>query len=378
MKQGKRHIGTAIIFISLVIVICITAITITFFDYMQNQKQNQVQNQDESNLQNNTIAAQGNQNFTDINSTGDYILDTSQSKDSADSDSQHEYTIPGSSFKIIFDYFGSNDYWSQYDTTQAVYKTQLEFEQASLTYLNKIAVLLDRPDWYTQYMDKGCVYIKIKILDEKAMPSGLASAEPLESKMPKSARFSLLLSDSMFTHNNISLVYALSYIVIHDKSSGFYSYSLTEGLCQYIQNHFGNALTRPTYGVDIHNYLNEYPGAYPQSSYFSLRLDSTKKAMGAFTSGNYYQSFKLYSSTEYSYTGLCSYSFVDYLVQTYGFENTVLMFKGTTLDIYFKFHTKGLEGIVSDWYTFLSNYPQKLPMSELSSQMKTAKSSLGY
>ena len=118
-------------------------------------------------------------------------------------------TKPG--FEIEFTY--SEDYWKIYDLTNAVYKTQTEYEDAVRSYIDQIATLLNKPDWNKNYKGMDKLYIALDINDaDDGVSQG--TVEFSQNYLKTAYTCDLHLSNTMFKHNRSQLVHVLTKLII--------------------------------------------------------------------------------------------------------------------------------------------------------------------
>jgi len=134
------------------------------------------------------------------------------------------------------------------------------------------------------------------------------------------------------------------------------------------------------YGLDIHNYLSELTKQHmenPENDNMKIIRDEIGDPSGYMIVYKY----KFGASKNISYRNYWEssiYSFVDYLVNTYGIESVMKMIDGYDDSIYYLFNENGLSGLVSDWEQFLENYPCKITWDEIDAQITEIKSTHGY
>ena len=328
-KQKIRIVG---IFIAVIIVIAVTAIVLVMKDY----KTKSVEIQQSVNIENETK----------------------------------------SGISIEFTYY--EDYWKKYDLTNAVYKTQEEYENAVRKYIDEIAILVNKQNWYAQYsgMNTLCLELHINDLESVSVQGGVLSYK--ESTKRSTCTYELYLSNEMFKNNRSQLAQAISNLVLTKKHGELND--VEKGLTEYIQNSLGMGIASVNYGVDIHNYLIAYTKIKQDDKYNKASMDSAREGLGKIsTYTNYigtHDKYKLNDEVVYKfneYKVLCYHSFVDYLVQTYGFESVLKIADGYDDSIYNMFSPNGLKGLLEDWKNFLENYNGKMTWDEIDANISVLK-----
>lgn len=296
----------------------------------------------------------------------EYKVKSEKTDENITTESETKSEIP-----IEFSY--KENYWEKYDLTNAVYKTQAEYETTVLNYIDQITKILNKQDWYEQYPNNKIIYIQLNINDiDEGISEGRVS---FTKNYSQSITFNLDMSNTMFKHNRSQLVHALTELIITGTEG--YTNSMEEGIGEYVQNQLGMGIASYNYGLDIHNFLIEFTKKYEED-------DNSKSAMSAIRARVGTMSHNIrYSATpknhiSHDYWILCSYSFVDYLAQTYGIDSVMKMIEGYDESIYFLYNENGLSGLLSDWNQFLENYPCKITWDEIDEQITELESTHGY
>ena len=333
-------------------------------------------------------------------------------------------TACGIKIKFLYE----EKYWEKYDLTNAVYKTQGEYEDAVCNYIDEIAKLLNKQDWYKQNnKDIDTLYIKLVVQGKEyyekskigkeeyddTMPITARRASTLEDYTPKAYLYTMTFNSAIFDHGIVPIIHQLTDLITYkqvnmDGSSSFSS-SLKNGLGEYTQRYLGMGIASCNHGLDIHNYLIEHEKTRENdptiTSYLKLRvlpsiglISSTIGATSTVNSSTVNSSTvtssvvttsSLPSSIETSSIGTsslgsinynveCCSSFVDYLVQIYGIDNVMKMVDGYGDDTCYLFNQNGLAGLISDWQQFLSDYPCKMTWDEMNAYMTEFRNTHGY
>ena len=285
--------------------------------------------------------------------------------------------------RISIEFTYSEDYWKKYDLTNAVYKTQDEYENAARNYIDKIAQLLNRQDWYAQYTCMNTLRLELHIddLDDGSTQGTISSYK--ESSEQSICTYNLNLSNAMFKNNRNQLVQVMADLVMTN-TYGELS-DMERGLAEYIENNLGMGSTSVNYGLDIHNYLIAYTKLNEKYANNKIAMDKMKdksgeishdkSAVSAKNLGNdYVPEDEMYNA----YKVLCNYSFVDYLIQTYGIESVMKIIYGNDESIYNLYNQSGLSGLIVEWKLFLENYNCKMTWNEIDAYITQLKDARGY
>lgn len=373
IRNKKYHVGVIIIAVIVISTLIVTAFAIKKGEIGITESDSSISTESAKSIED-TESIEGEKSIEDTENTE--LIEGINTPEN--------YNVNGIQIKFLYD----SNYWETYDLTNAVYKTQAEYEEAVCNYIGKIATLLNKVDWFKQYVGKDYLYIELEIKEndnyilndyDDIMPRigyiGSKSALPTKRLIYK-----MSLTSAMFTHNFVPLVQTLTDLITYnnlDKRSSFSS-SLSTGLSQYVQKNLGMDIASCSHGLDIHNYVIEHKKILendtkiknilnlPQyKDMFRIGANSCSPGMFGDISINYY------------WIECCS-SFVDYLIQIYGIESVMKMMDGHDESIYYLFNPNGLDGLLSDWNQFLENYPCKMTWDEMDAYINEFKSTHGY
>ena len=304
----------------------------------------------------------------------EYKAQATEKSISADNEKKSEISIK-------FTYY--EDYWNKYDLTNAVYKTQDEYENAVLNYIDEIANLLNKQDWYAQYtgMNTLCLELHIDDLDDGSTQGTISSYK--ESLEQSTCTYDLNLSNTMFKHNTSQLAQTMVALVITN-THGVLS-DMERGFSEYIENKLGVGNTSVNYGLDIHNYLISYTKLNEKYANNKISMNRMKDKVGelshdkiAVSAKNIGNAYVPEDEMYNAYKVLCNYSFVDYLVQTYGIECVMKIIYGNDESIYNLYNQSGLSGLIVEWKLFLENYNCKMTWVEIDAYITQLKGAQGY
>ncbi|SEW41861.1 hypothetical protein [[Clostridium] fimetarium] len=274
---------------------------------------------------------------------------------------------------IEFTYY--EDYWQTYDLKNAVYKTQAEYETAVRNYINQIASLLNKQDWYQQYEGIDTIFIGLKVADSDDAPNleGITFSKNISKTI---VTCDLYMNNTMFRHNRSQLIHLLTQLVTTKTTNTMTmadgrTNALEHGFYEYVQSYLGMGIGSLNYGIDVHNYLNELTKKYEQDTIKNVTMSKIRDNVGEISKYLTYHSYN-------EYFILSNYSFVDYMVNTYGIESVMKMMDAYDESIYYMFNQNGLSGMLSDWKLFLEKYPSKMTLDEINAQIAEIKSTHGY
>lgn len=264
-------------------------------------------------------------------------------------------------YKFLYD----EEYWEKYDLTNAIFKTKEDYEEAVVNYIEEIAELYHMEDWYEQYTkNKDTFYIRLSIED---MPYGGRSDIPVDYTM-NSLIVRIIFTDSMFTQNYAPLVHELTHIVTTDKDKDISSFSrsLTEGICEYAGSKIGD-VDSAKLGIDVHTLYKYCMNAcINQEIYTKEEVDNIIAMVGE-------ECVDYPVSVAENIGGtwiLCSHSFVDYLINTYGMDEMLKILRAEDENIYYNYNVDGLTGLKLEWQNFLEDYEPVLSDEEIENYLK--------
>ena len=351
---------------------------------------------------------------------GDKVIEAeSETSISAENTTSKQPTDDKMACGIKIKFIYEDKYWEKYDLTNAVFKTQDEYEDAVCNYMDEIAKLLNKQDWYKQITDKDTLYIKLVIEGKSYYEQSKLRLEEYDDTMPlvnvmtastladytaNAYLYTIVLNSAMFDHGFVPIVHQLTDLITYNKvtnsSKSLVSSSLKTGLGEYTQSYFGMGIASCNHSLDIHNYVIEHEKICEKDP----TLNSSSKEKGLFWTGitnraivsSASESSSIKSSSVGSLSDVefptiitpsldsqnfgveCCSSFVDYLVQTYGLENVMKMVDAYDDSIYYLYNQNGVEGLISDWQKFLADYPCKMTWDEIDAYVTAFKNTHGY
>lgn len=266
-------------------------------------------------------------------------------KENANKSSEVAYSESTQESKLTIKFlYESTDYWQKFDMSNAGYKTQAEYETAVLNYIDQITKLLSKEDWYKQYTNNNnIIYIKL-VLTEKEIKETINFPKNTDSD---NITFNINYPIGMISYCDLPLVNSLTHIITYNKLTGVSSFSKTldDGICEYLQNHYYSGkgvmiCDRPAQEVKERNYdvIDVHKVVKLEQSHNKLPFEKLETDNSGF-------------AIRYRY------SFVDYLIQTYGLEAVLKVHDGKDESAYNSLSKNGFSGLISDWKQFLSKYP---------------------
>ena len=136
------------------------------------------------------------------------------------------------------------------------------------------------------------------------------------------------------------------------------SVSLREGFATYVEDTLSDIPSPRVWGVDLHTIAK---------CYVKLEEETALDVVGTSEASN--KKFaNLRQSDRYLYTE--SASFIRYLVETYGMESFLRVYRGETPEAEYEAAMgKSLEELKADWLQFLEQWPEELTQEEIFAEM---------
>lgn len=266
-------------------------------------------------------------------------------------DSIHESIFPQEEKQVEFKFLYDEEYWNKYDLTYALFQSKEEYERAILSYIDEISKAYHKDEWYQQYTEnKDTIYIRLTIEDSPYEGRSI----PLKDYSLNCLVMRLIFTDAMFTQNKAPIVHELTHTITtnKDKNRSSFSLSLTEGICEYANNIIGtNALVN--HMIDVHTYYNFYMRKCLEYEIFTQEEIDNIIAMIGEECIEYPEGFVGQIGGAWI---LSSFSFVDYLIETYGMDAMMAIFNAENKEVYYDYNVDGLTGLRLEWQKFLEDY----------------------
>lgn len=277
-------------------------------------------------------------------------------------------------FKINFLY-GSN-YWINetvpflkqlQESPDAPFKTQTDFENAVFKNIDQISTYLKLNDWSDQYQRVGnTINIKLTLNNDGRT---VAPRDYINYSMDAGVpTFNINFEKEDFYSIDVQLPNAITHIITFNNDKGrssSFSKSLEYGLGEYVQNQLGpyqkvedgssvRGARAINQGVNVHKVLKYNEKS--DSKFWNNNVDADKiySMMGAYSDTAPYPLANIYGD----FWILSSYSFVDYLIQTFGLEKVMIIYVSQDENAYKNIHPNGLNGLINDWKQYVNSFPE--------------------
>ncbi len=253
----------------------------------------------------------------------------------------------------------NRDYWTVYDMTETAFPTQESYEREVSRRVLEIEETLNIHEWWKETNDQAeSLLLNTKFVAYNPCNNGLAMGGK------KSVCDTIGLNETMLLELNLDA--CLTHELTHLVCNRWFSISLNDGLCEYVETLLADehSLSSIMYEDGVHTNMYIWVDLMLQEQMATEEeIYGVLEAVGK--AGVSYDEYKP-TSKLFSFWMNCSYSFVDYLIQTYGIDAVVeLIYRGNGEEDYQKLHKEGLEQLKEDWLVFVKNQNAEMSSEEL-------------
>lgn len=262
-------------------------------------------------------------------------------------------------FNINFEYDDTNT-WTLLDLKNSGFESRQDFEDKARSYIFKTMRLLDMNRWYYEYGTE------INELDLKISFASGTIVNDSNVFVDGDNRISAAITfdKKSFENGSDALVYEVSKIIL--KSA---SYSLEEGISEYLQDKVEKNTGSVSYGINPDDYaINVFEHSRKlagtnEEAYLNMIeviYSSVGKRGESYPVG--------LSPTGVGIWRTLNYSFVNFLVQRYGFDKIAGICKDDNTTIgYENIQNGGLDAIRANWIGYFSAYQPKISYAQMTS-----------
>lgn len=227
----------------------------------------------------------------------------------------------------------SSNEWDRIDIEHCGYADADEFIKDADTYFNQIGEFVHGekwPDYFKETYDNTLIKF--------SFTEGISNAQ--------NGLNVIRLKVLFFQYNLAPTAHEITHIVLQNSSQ-----SLSEGFANYCQEKFGKNPTVQNFGIDIYAFSKLYKGE---------KFDDVKGTIGEGGIG-----VTLDDEFRPVFYNL-SHSFVKYLIDTYGEEKFLELYKMPfSIDIYETVYSKNLSTLKEEWLTFIDSYDVTITKSDV-------------
>lgn len=291
--------------------------------------------------------------YLDINLNKSQELKDELSTEVADPTPEPELTR---SIEFLYQY----DYWTLYDNSNAVFKTKDEYEKALRSYIVDIGELLHKETWFENYDARyKTLYIKLKISGKGG------KITPPEEFTNDSLIAYLTVDENLFLNHFNPIIHELTHLISYDPNYSRIglSFSLNDGLAEYVSKEIGGDESYCIKNIPIHDYLVQYLSRYFQLDVKQDEVNSFYNALATDESVYRYQAF----SVEWMYFFMCNVSFVDYVINEHGIDYFMSLQDYYEDELNIKNQQEQINIMKSEWMNFLNTYQYQMTYEEIDS-----------
>jgi len=242
---------------------------------------------------------------------------------------KYEYTHNGYQATML------EKHWNSFNHAHSGYETPEAFLQYAAEAMERIVQWGGGTKKLNGYREAGSdVVLSVQFITTRGMSQVVSSNYGKEKQMAVVA-----LKDGYLAYHLAPVIHELTHVVYQPA----YSRTLREGLASYVQDELGE------YGV-VHNFgLN--PHEICQN--VIVPVEANQNLFGVVGSVN---SGKTTAMEQRSAFYVASYSFMAYLIETYGIETSLEIYSSMDEDVYAEKTGKTLAEIREDWLSYLKQY----------------------
>ena len=270
---------------------------------------------------------------------------------------------------VSFYYY--QNYWALYDMSETIFPNKESLENYTSHYLKEVEEFLDCGGWWKEINPQAK---EIQITYYMPRASVCSAGIPVAFGQDAVA-VTITLSRSILQNPNMglvgkdaNLVHELGHLVLNNS----FSISLEDGMCEYLNQEINQYSMLNSTGIPFQDlFCLDVKYGMENNKVEQAELDKFKAGIGK--EGRAYPYTTNSKNSEVWYC--MSFSFVNYLIDTYGLSDVVeLIREGETQADYEKYLGHSLEELKEDWWNYVINYQSEYTIEEL--QQKALDSSL--
>ena len=268
-------------------------------------------------------------------------------------------------------YYYYTNYWALYDMSDTIFPNKESLENYTSRYLNEVEKFLDCGGWWKEINPQAKeVQITYYMQNAKACMTTIPTAFGKDA-----VAVSIYLSRSVLQNPNMglfcedaNLTHELGHLVLNNS----FSISLEDGMCEYLNQEINQYSMLNSTGIPFQDlFCLDVKYGMENNKVEQEELDKLKAWIGK--EGRTYPYTENSKDSEVWYC--MSFSFVNYLIDTYGLSDVVeLIREGETQADYEKYLGHSLEELKENWWNYVINYQSEYTIEEL--QQKALDSSL--
>ena len=259
-------------------------------------------------------------------------------------------------------YYYYANYWELHDMSDTIFPNKESLENYTSHYLKEVEEFLDCGGWWkeinpqakeiqiTYYMPRASVCnVSIPVAFGQ---DAVAVTITLSRSILQNPNISLLCEDA-------NLTYGLGHVVLNNS----FSISLEDGMCEYLNQEINQYSMLNSTGIPFQDlFCLDVKYGMENNKVEQEELDKLKAWIGK--EG---RTYPYAANSKYSEVWYCmSFSFVNYLIDTYGLSDVVeLIREGETQADYEKYLGHSLEELKEDWWNYVINYQSEYNIEDM-------------
>lgn len=263
-------------------------------------------------------------------------------------------------------YYYYQNYWALYDMSDTIFPNRESLENYTLHYLEEIEELLDCGGWWKEVNPQAKeMQITYYMQNTNACMTTIPVAFGKDA-----VAVSIYLSRSILQNPNVGLFCEdanLSHELGHVVLNNSFSISLEDGMCEYLNEQISQYSMLNSTGIPFQDlFCLDIKYGMENNKVEQTDFDKWKAEIGK--EGRAYPYAGSSLDTELWY--YMSFSFVNYLIDTYGLSDVVeLIREGETQADYEKYLGHSLEELQENWWNYVINYQSEYNIEEMKQKM---------
>lgn len=224
--------------------------------------------------------------------------------------------------------------WDRYDFSHSGFSTPEAFLQYAAEKMEQMIAYGGYPNRLAQYHQNGndiILKIQFAMTDKESKTNASSYGKHMQQGM-------ISLKDIYFAFQMAPIVHEMTHVVYWSASR-----SLNEGLAQHMQDHLGGNAAVHNLGMNPHEICQNV--IIP-----SLLHQEIVESVGTFEKAG------SAANDQRAAYYIAAYSFVDYLIETYGIETYLNIHFGKDDTAYSVYTGKELEDLRRDWLSYIERY----------------------
>ena len=251
---------------------------------------------------------------------------------------KYEYTHNGYQATML------EKHWNSFNHTHSGYDTPEDFLRYAAEAIERIVQWGGGTKKLDGYREAGSdVVLSVQFITTSGMSHVVSSNYGKEKQMAVVA-----LKDGYLAYHLAPVIHELTHVVYQPA----YSRTLREGLASYVQDELGEYDVLHNYGLNPHEICQNV----------IMPIESNRNLFGVVGSMNFGKTTAIEQRSAFY---VASYSFMAYLIESYGIEASLKIYSSMDEDVYAEQTGKTLAEIRADWLLYLQQYESDFSMETI-------------